>query len=158
MQKKTFILKRVIPFFKNSKKELIKSPELFFVDLGLRNYAINQLGQIGQPYNTGMVFENFIFQILIEKAIEYGWQVKYWRTKDKAEVDFVIDMGREQIPVEIKYQHLKNNNISRSFRSFIEKYRPKQAFLINLSREEEGYIGETLVNIIPFYRLFDKPF
>lgn len=155
---KTFIIKRVLPFFKNAKKELIKSPELFFVDLGLRNYAINQLGQIGQPYNTGMVFENFVFQILQEKAEENGWQIKYWRTKDKAEVDFIIDKGWEQIPVEVKYQHLKNNNISRSFRSFIEKYQPKQAFLINLSREEEGIIGKTPIKIMPFYRLLSEQF
>jgi len=155
---KTFITKRVLPFFKNAKKELIKSPELFFVDLGLRNYAINQLGQIGQPYNTGMVFENFVFQILQEKAEENGWQVKYWRTKDKAEVDFILDKGWEQIPIEVKYQHLKNNNISRSFRSFIEKYQPKQAFLINLSRNEVGIIGETSIKIMPFYRLLSEQF
>lgn len=150
---KTFITKRVLPFFRNAKKELIKSPELFFVDLGLRNYAINQLGQIGQPYNTGMVFENFIFQLLQEKAKRYGWQVKYWRTKDKAEVDFIIDKGREQIPVEVKYQHLKNNNVSRSFRSFIDKYQPSQAFLVNLSRASEGTIEETAIKIIPYYQL-----
>lgn len=150
---KTFIIKRVLPFFRNAKKELIKSPELFFVDLGLRNYAINQLGQIGQPYNTGMVFENFVFQLLKEQATLNGWQVKYWRTKDKAKVDFIIDKGYEQIPIEVKYQHLKNNNISRSFRSFIEKYQPKQALLINLSKNETGTIGETSIRIIPYYQL-----
>lgn len=151
---KTFIIKMIRPFFRNIKKELTKSPQVFFADLGLHNYAINKLGQIGPPYNTGMVFENFIFQILYQKSEDNGWDIKYWRTTDKAEVDFVIDNGTEVIPLEVKYQKLKQPRISRSFRSFLTKYRPAQAFLINLSLESDIQIENTHVHFIPYYRLF----
>lgn len=152
---KTFVLKVVTPFYRNIKRELTKSPEMFFVDLGLRNYALNLLGQIGQSQNSGMVFENFIYQILQEKARENNWYIKYWRTTDKTEVDFIIDKGLSIVPVEVKYQHLKKLTISRSFRSFLEKYQPKNAYIVNLSKEEILQIGNTIVEVLPYYRLLE---
>ena len=89
-------------------------PIVYFVDIGLRNYSLGVLGHIGVVNNSGMIFENFIFQLLYEKAAANGWQVKYWRTKDKAEVDFVLDKGFEVVPIEVKYQTLKRPTISRS--------------------------------------------
>ncbi len=155
---KTFIIKIIRPFFRNVKKELTKTPIAYFVDLGLRNYSLGLLGNVGEAHNSGLLFENFIFQILYEKASNNGWQVKYWRTKDKAEVDFVLDKGFEVVPIEVKYQELKRPTISRSFRSFMEKYQPKKAYLVNLSLETELEIENTKVNIIPYYKLLELDF
>ncbi|HFA51488.1 MAG TPA: ATP-binding protein [Bacteroidetes bacterium] len=153
---KTFVIKLLTPFFRNIKKELIRSPQPYFVDLGLRNYSLNLLGHIGETQGSGLVFENFIFKILQEKAVENNWTIKFWRTKDKAEVDFIIDKGQEIIPVEVKYRHMKQIKISRSFRSFLEKYKPPIAYLVNLTKEEEFQINGTTVKVVPFYRLFDR--
>ena len=155
---KTFIIKIIRPFFRNVKKELTKTPIAYFVDLGLRNYSLGLLGNVGEAHNSGMLFENFIFQILYEKASINGWQVKYWRTQDKAEVDFVLDKGFEVVPIEVKYQELKRPSVSRSFRSFIDKYQPKKAYLVNLSLETNLEIENTEVNIIPFYKLLSLDF
>jgi predicted AAA+ superfamily ATPase len=37
--------------------------------------------------------------------------LNYWRTKDKAEVDFVIEADQRLIPVEVKYKHLKQDKV-----------------------------------------------
>lgn len=151
---KTFIIKKVLPFFRNTRKELTRSPEIYFVDTGLRNYALNLAGRLEPPVNMRMIFENFVFNILFEKALANNWTIKYWRSKDKAEIDFIIDMGYEQIPVEVKFQDLRKTTISRSFHSFLKKYQPARALIVNLSLETSIYAGETKVSFIPFYRLF----
>lgn len=153
---KTFIVKQISPFFNNMNKELTKSPQIYFKDLGLRNHSLNLEGRIGEAHNTGFVFQNFIFQLLEQHASPYGWQTKFWRSKDKAEVDFVLDNGRIPIPIEVKYQKLKKPKISRSFRSFIEKYKPEKAFLINLEMDEVAMLDTTEIHIIPYHKLITE--
>jgi len=155
---KTFSLSVITPFFRNAQKELTKSPQVYFTDLGFRNYALNLLGHIGDSYHTGFLFQNFIFSTLKEHVGENGWKLNFWRTKDKAEVDFIIHQGLTPIPVEVKYQRLTKAAISRSFRSFIKRYTPPKAFLINLELEERIKIDSTEVHVIPYYHLLNKEF
>lgn len=150
---KTFVIKTLTPFFRNAKKELTKAPEVFFVDLGLRNFALSQIGQIGEPHNTGAVFENFVYQLLQVQCRLHGWRLHYWRTQNQAEVDFVINQGQTVIPYEVKYQSLKQPTLSRSFRSFLEQYQPPEAYLINLSMHEDVIVEQTKVKVRPFWAL-----
>lgn len=150
---KTFIIRKVTPYFKNIRKEITKSPVFYFNDLGLRNYAAGVFGNVVIPQEAGMIFENFIFNMLQEKFQHTSTNIHFWRTKDGAEVDLIIDKGKKQFPLEVKYRKLRKPEISRSFRSFLNKYKPEQAFIINLSLDDEVKIGETKVHIIPFYKL-----
>jgi len=152
---KTFIIHRLTPFFCNTSKELTKSPQVYFNDLGLRNFAINELGNIDEPHKAGFVFQNFIFQLLRAYIGKQGGSLHYWRTTGKAEVDFVIDTGMINIPVEVKYKEWDHPTISRSFRSFIDKYTPSKAYVVNLSLEKAIQIGKTKIFFIPYYQLID---
>lgn len=156
---KTFILQRLSPYFKNTRKEISKSPIYYFNDIGLRNYS---LGLFGRPLNSndlGPLFENFIYNILKEKYEFSAASLHYWRTKDKAEVDFVVELGKSILPIEVKYKKMKQPEVKRSLRSFIERYNPKKAYLINLTLDETLNIGKTELRIIPFWRLLlqDSP-
>jgi predicted AAA+ superfamily ATPase len=51
--------------------------------------------------------------------------LNYWRTKDKAEVDFVIEADQRLIPVEVKYKHLKQDKVPALSRRLIDKYNPE---------------------------------
>ena len=84
--------------------------------------------------------------------------IHYWRTTDKAEVDFVITGGSNIIPVEVKYTRLKTNQLSRSFLSFISKYQPEKAFVVNLSYQNSRQIESTEITFISFYNLFSISF
>jgi predicted AAA+ superfamily ATPase len=55
----------------------------------------------------------------------------YWRTKDKAEVDFIVHTAQGVVPVEVKFINMKKTAISRSFKSFLTKYKPKIGFIVN---------------------------
>ncbi|MCP4213266.1 MAG: ATP-binding protein, partial [bacterium] len=59
----TFITRRISPYFTNLRKEITKSPVLYFYDLGLRNYGLGVFGHLREPKDLGYVFENFIFNL-----------------------------------------------------------------------------------------------
>jgi predicted AAA+ superfamily ATPase len=84
-----------------------------------------------------------------------GTPVKYWRTVDKSEVDFVVeDESRGGIfPVEVKFGSLRRPEVTRSLRSFIEKYQPKEAWVVNMTLDHVEQIGTTSVRFIPLYAL-----
>ncbi len=82
-----------------------------------------------------------------------GWTLHYWRTTDKAEVDFVIDKKSSLLPVEVKYGPNKQNSISRAFRSFIEKYNPPEAWVVTNTTYQEIKLKNTIVIFLPFYRI-----
>jgi len=153
MAEQTFIIYFIRPFYSNIKKELIKSPIVYFHDLGLRNYSLRRLQSEVDPRDVSFIFQNFVFNALNEKVREKNLNLHFWRTKDKAEVDLVINKFDEIIPVEIKYISLQRSQINRSLRSFIEKYNPEQAWVINLSLEDEIQISNTKVKFLPFYKL-----
>src|SRR3989338_795584 len=115
---KTFVLKKVTPFFSNIRKELTKSPSYYFCDSGMRNYIAGTMGNSLEGSDAGFVFQNFVFGLL-QKHLPVGLQtINFWRTKDGAEVDFVVSLGDRLLPIEVKFQEMKKPAVSRSFRSF----------------------------------------
>ena len=129
---KSYIIHRVRPFFTNKRKEMVKQERVYFLDTGLRNAVVNEFdAQVG-----GRVFENYV---LVE-LLKMGYRPNYWRTRAKAEVDFVIDEAGI-IPIEVK-SHMDPRRIGKSLRSFIESYEPQRAYVVGL----KGTSGETQVN------------
>ncbi|MCL4374547.1 ATP-binding protein [Patescibacteria group bacterium] len=147
---KTFIISKVTPYFKNTRKEITKSPVYYFNDLGLRNFAISQFGNAAFD-SSGFLFENFIFNNLVSIFQLTPTTIHFWRTKDKAEVDFVINTGKDILPIEVKYTNLKTPEMGRSFRSFLSKYRTSKAFVVNLSLTQEITLENTRVYFIPYF-------
>lgn len=154
---KTFVLHRITPYFTNPRKEITKSPVCYFYDLGLRNYALGVFGQLKIPYDFGFLFQNFILNILREKLRFSGAKIHFWRTKDGAEVDFIVDSGRKQVPIEVKYQRFKKPDVSRSLTSFIKKYQPHKAFVINLSMDGIRRLDKTTIYFLPFSKFIYSP-
>jgi predicted AAA+ superfamily ATPase len=148
----TYVIKRITPYFTNYRKELTKSPMAYFDDLGLYAFARNRFGQL-ERHSDGLLFQNFTYQLLSLQFDLATSQIYYWRTTDRAEVDFVVRTADGVTPVEVKFSHLKSKTLSRSFRSFIQRYRPKQAFIINLSLNLEIQIDETAVRFVPYWYL-----
>lgn len=150
---KTFILHKLTPFFRNTRKEITKNPLFYFYDVGLRNYALGSFGTVLLEQEKGFLFENVIFLFLRQILYTLPPRIHFWRTKDNAEVDFIIDTAREPIPIEIKYKALVSPQITRSLRSFIMKYHPKRAFVVNLVLRTSIIYNKTKIDTIPFYAL-----
>jgi len=153
---KTFMLSSIKPYFTNPESELTKNPIYYFNDLGMRNYIYNRISYYDEIISGSMLFQNLIFLLLSNQGNKP--KINYWRTKDKAEVDFVVSIGSIITPVEVKYSDLTDTTVSRSFTSFINKYSPNVAIVVNKSFSAERKIGLTKVLFIPYYKLLDINF
>ncbi|MEW5896265.1 MAG: ATP-binding protein [Nanoarchaeota archaeon] len=123
---KTFICLRSRPFYTNKRTELMKAPKIFFFDNGFRNLVVKNFQPAKDRLDKGQLYENFVASELVKRELE----IKYWRTKAKAEVDFIIEQKGRVIPLEIK-SGLKKPKLSKSFLSFISKYKPKQSLILS---------------------------
>ena len=146
---KTFIIKKLTPFFKNVRKEITKTPIYYFNDLGLKNYAQRQFNPENLQIN-GHLFENFVF-LQMQEQVKLPSSIHFWRTQEKAEVDFVVDEGTNIIPIEVKFTQLEKPEITRSFRSFLTKYQPDKAYVIHLGKLMKKKINKTLIKFVPYY-------
>ncbi len=113
----TFVMEQVRPFYTNKQKEVVKAPKIYFYDSGFRNAILNSYHSLDLRQDRGELNENFFFT-------QAKKELKYWRTKSKAEVDFILD---DKVPFEIK----TTPKITRAFRSFLEKYPTPMAFVMN---------------------------
>ena len=150
---KTYVVNRLTPFYRNIRKEISKSPVIYFNDIGLRNFSVGQFGRYTMLSDMGFLFQSLIYGLLKEQIKNSGSSLHYWRTKDRAEVDFIIDRGQEVIPVEVKCIEMKGKPVVRSLRGFIAKYNPAEAWIVNLSLRDEELIGDTKVRFIAFFDL-----
>lgn len=114
---KTFVIKKILPFCKNKRVEIAKSPKVYFLDNGFRNISINNFQKLEERIDRGNLNENFVAGQLLKK--EYN--INYWRTKSDAEVDFVIEGNGKSMAIEVK-STLNSNKTSRALMSFKEKY------------------------------------
>jgi len=124
---KSYLIKRITPFYSNKTKELAKQPKTFFIDTGLKNW-------IAKTFNSeldGKTFENYVFTELLKA----GFLPKYWRTKSKQEIDFIIEKEKELIPIEVKL-NANTEKIELNLRSFIEEYHPKNAFMVSFKEKQ----------------------
>jgi uncharacterized protein len=150
---KIFIVELLAPYARNLRKEISKSPVPYFWDLGFRNYSLGLFGRIESPTESGFIFENLVFLLLRQKLGLTAVKLNFWRTKDKAEVDFVIEVGKRLIPVEVKYTHLKQDKVPASLRRFIDRYKPERAYVINLDFSKTLDISGTTLTFLPVYEL-----
>ena len=152
---KTFLIKLITPFFNNVTKEITKSPVVYFNDHGMRNFIISAFGNLQRPQDSGFVFQNLIGNTLLQELSGTPFRVHFWRTTDRAEVDFVIARSGDPIPVEVKFSSFKKPSITRSLRSFISKYKPSEAWIVNLTFTEKIEIDNTTIRFVSFYDLQD---
>lgn len=122
VMQKSFHISLVNPFFKNLRKELTKMPKVYFMDLGLRNFFVKNFNVFNERGDRGSLLENALFRQIIEK--NYFDDVKFWRTIQKQEVDFVVD---EKFAFEAKAQPDKFKE--KNYKKFLENY-PKIKFSI----------------------------
>lgn len=130
---KSYILARVQPFHTNKRKEITKQPKVYFIDTGLRNAVAKAF----DAELSGSLFENYVFSELLKM----GFTPKYWRSKSKAEVDFVIEINGKILPIEAKLG-AEPAHIDRSMRSFIDSYAPKNAMVVMY----KGTKGDIMIN------------
>jgi predicted AAA+ superfamily ATPase len=100
----SLMLRRLEPFHANLGKRLVKSPKIYVRDSGLLHYLLgmrNVHDLMGHP-NTGASWEGFCIE-QIWNHLPTGASVSFYRTAAGAELDVVVETGRETTGFEIKF-------------------------------------------------------
>jgi len=136
------LLVQVRPFAGGRRSEMTRTPKLFFVDDGIRNYLVGDLRPLNGRADAGALLENWVFSELW-KALPADASLHFWRSTSKAEVDFVIRAGDTVVGIEVKAGRLGRTKLPRGARSFIEAYRPTAFLMVNRGVEANDRLGTT---------------
>lgn len=147
---KVFVCYLTPPFFRNKRKELVKTPKLYFGDTGLRNAILNNFSPLTTRTDMGGIKENFVF-----RHLKPEFEVKFWQSKAKAEVDFVIERDGQIIPVEVK-SGLRAAKLTASLSSFLNTYHPKNAVVLTNDFSDTRGFGKTTVYFVPLWHHWPK--
>lgn len=116
---KCFHIQLIKPFYQNVRKELTKMPKVYFNDLGLRNALLNQFESPINRIDKGALLENLTYLFIRDEEGIEG--LRYWRTADGNEVDFVVETSYQSgYAIEVKWSDEKLNPVK--YKKFTEAY------------------------------------
>ena len=102
----SYIVYLLRPHHKNFDKRVIKTPKLYFYDVGLatRLLGIENKEQLRTHAYRGPLFETWVIGELLKKRYNAGQpsNLYFWRDRTGNEIDVIIDQGTRLLPVEIK--------------------------------------------------------
>lgn len=102
----SFIVFLLRPHYRNFGKRLVKTPKLYFLDTGLLCYLlqVRRPEELFHRAERGAVFESFVVSELLKNFVHRGEQPSLWFWRDGAghEIDVLVDLGRELVPVEVR--------------------------------------------------------
>lgn len=131
--RQTFLILIQTPWFTNKKKEIVKQPKIYFSDSGVCNFFINNFNPMHMRNDASFLFEGFVISEFIKHGVNQDL-IKFWRTKNRHEVDMIFEKQGEQIPIEIKYKHTLNSSDFKGIKKFLIEYPDtRHSFLINLA-------------------------
>lgn len=133
---RTHILRLIRPYVGGKRAELTSSTKAFFIDNGLRNELRGGFSPLDDRTDLGQLYENWVFSELNKYFPDPG-EIRYWRSKNGAEIDFVLEpdgqqaVGKRIIAIEVKAGKEKRKKLSRSMRSFLDAYAPSELWIIH---------------------------
>jgi len=116
----TYVIYPLHSYSKNLGNELKKSHKYFLYDSGIRNAMLKDFGNPSHREDKGALYESLIMTELF-KQLKPNMELKFWRTKQGDEVDFVILINRKPYLIEVKTS-LSGIEIPAGIRKFINKY------------------------------------
>lgn len=118
--------------------------KIYLSDIGilrvLSQITVNEIVLNKNMLYKGILAENYVAQVLYTKYKE----LYYWALSSNYEVDFLINIEGDVIPVEVK---ASDNITSASLNYYMERYKPKYA--IRISMKNFGFSNH--IKSIPLY-------
>ena len=102
----SYIITLLRPHHRNFGKRLVKSPKLYFVDVGLAAWlvGVRDAGTLQTHAARGALFETWVVSELLKQRYNQGApnDLHFWRDSAGTEVDVLIEQPEGLAPVEIK--------------------------------------------------------
>ena len=136
------------PYYKNLGKRLVKSPKLYFNDVGLLCFLLGlNIDTVSENYLIGSIWETYLYG-----EIRKGMRVKspegsIWFYRDQSrEVDFLIEKGLAVSLMDAKWKEFPEKKDFQQMIKAMPLFKQAKAQLMVLCRAPESYpIGANLV-------------
>ena len=98
----TLLVLRSDSFAKSATRRLVQHPKFYFFDVGVLNGLLGNF--IASPDRVGMLFEHLVYTQIVHSAAAFDEPIRVstFRTEHGAEVDFILERGRELTAIEVK--------------------------------------------------------
>jgi len=120
----TYLVEILPPYFTNKKKEVIKAHRVYFADNGLRNYLTGNLSFTEERQDIGALLESAVFSGLKKKGRRT--KLYFWRTQNKAEVDFILEDMQKLYPFEVN----RAGKPTRALYAFMNYYKKEKGYVV----------------------------
>lgn len=148
----SYIIFTLQPYYENVGKRLIKSPKLYFYDVGLACYllGIETIQQISRDPLRGLLFENLVIMEIVKARLNLGKEprIYFYRDNIQHEVDLIYQTGHELIAAEIKSAETYNAEFFKSLQYFtnLVRDRVKKCYLIYGGDIEQVVKNGSIIN------------
>ena len=155
----SFVLIRLEPYFENFGKRMIKSPKLYFTDVGLATFllGIENTSQLERDPLRGNLVENLALLELMKARLNQGLDPKlyYFRDTHQNEIDIIYQSGRDLIPIEIKASQTYHSTYLKNLHFFknLTTNRCPTGYIIYSGSEEQQIHQFQLINITNTYSI-----
>ncbi len=130
----TFLVRKLPPYFANIRKRLVKSPKVYFRDTGLLHFflGIHSATVLDTHPARGMSWEAFIVEQLLSafQRVVPESRAYFWRTAQGEEVDLLMDLGKRQVPFEIKLQSSPRAEDARGLRRCMDDLKLPRGYVV----------------------------
>ena len=142
----SFIIILLPPYFQNFGKRIIKSPKLYFIDVGLASYLldINDQSQIANNPLRGQLFENLVVIEIYKHFLNQGIKpsLYFYRDSSQKEVDLIYKVGDNLLPIEIKSSQTFTPNFFNTLKYFNKINNSKSSQQSELNQGYVIYAGD----------------
>ncbi|MBI3301533.1 MAG: DUF4143 domain-containing protein, partial [Deltaproteobacteria bacterium] len=125
----TFQVVVLRPYFANLGKRLVKTPKVYFTDLGTLCYLVGlrDATHAAAGPMAGAIFETAVLSEILKSLYHRGEQpqVFFWRTAAGTEVDIIVEHDNQFVPIEVKVSGTPHPAVASGIRSFQEFFGKK---------------------------------
>jgi predicted AAA+ superfamily ATPase len=150
----SYIIFLLQPWYGNVSKRLVKSPKLYFYDVGLATYllGIENEKQMQRDPLRGNLFENMVIAEIIKYRFNRGKRsnIYFYRDSKGTEIDVLYEYGREVFPIEIKAGATVVDEFFKNIKAFNLLIHSDGGAIIYGGTEVQN---RTTVRVVPFAHL-----
>ncbi len=118
----SYIIFLLPPYYKNYKKRVIKSPKIYFYDIGILCALLNidNPKQLSYHFLRGNIFETFVVSEFVKRKYNEGKNLNFyfWRDKSQTEVDLLLEEAGKLTAIEIKSAETIKSDFIKSLDKF----------------------------------------
>lgn len=128
----TLVAERVDPFISSkTRRQIVKASRYFFFDMGVRRLAAREGKELSQTH-FGHLFEQWVGLTLLRaiRNLPEKPTLSFWRDKDGIEVDYVLKIRGEILPIEVKWSQTLHDSDIKHLKIFMKEFGLSKGYVI----------------------------